>query len=304
MKRPENGVCPVCGAPVQENARFCLHCMTSFDNKTPVGAPEPRSKKRVLKWLVPALCVLLAGVAALVFFIAGNKAPEAAAPQTKKTAADEAALTGQTPTAEQEATTAEPPVLPTPLNTYAEFLEAAALTQDRLGCAGLWDLNGFKQVMGNSTTEFIKYTAPVNLSGARLDLFYRNDAQVVTLILSDVAEADLDGAKLLCAAVHAAAMNYYSDLPDMLKDEETYIRSDYDLPYEPFFAELVGRTERYEAQIASGARFTTRYLLIEDENETERFAVYYETKKEADGDVRYDLILRIDYFGNNEIELV
>ena len=53
--------CPVCGAPLQENARFCTHCMTSLDTKQPVfPLPRRRSFARTAAIMLSLLCVSLA----------------------------------------------------------------------------------------------------------------------------------------------------------------------------------------------------------------------------------------------------
>ena len=33
--------CPHCGAPVEQGARFCLHCMTSFEKKQEIKKEKP-----------------------------------------------------------------------------------------------------------------------------------------------------------------------------------------------------------------------------------------------------------------------
>ena len=61
-----NGVkkCPKCGADLEENARFCYHCMTSLDEKEKIvnQAPFLSRKTRI---------IMLALAAAVIFFAAG-----------------------------------------------------------------------------------------------------------------------------------------------------------------------------------------------------------------------------------------
>lgn len=52
--------CPKCKAEIQENARFCLFCMTSFEEKQAVEAPKEQNKR----WLYTIAAVLM-----LVFII-------------------------------------------------------------------------------------------------------------------------------------------------------------------------------------------------------------------------------------------
>jgi len=46
--------CPKCKAEIQENARFCLYCMTSFDEKQAVDADKNTDKR----WLIIAAALL------------------------------------------------------------------------------------------------------------------------------------------------------------------------------------------------------------------------------------------------------
>jgi hypothetical protein len=54
--------CPKCNAEIQENARFCLYCMTSFEQKQALDFPKPNNRR----WLI-----LLAAVSAVALILAG-----------------------------------------------------------------------------------------------------------------------------------------------------------------------------------------------------------------------------------------
>ncbi|MBQ5884869.1 MAG: leucine-rich repeat protein [Clostridia bacterium] len=53
--------CPKCHAEIQENARFCLYCMTSFEEKTPIEA-EKENTKRWLYIIDAVLVFVLVGL--------------------------------------------------------------------------------------------------------------------------------------------------------------------------------------------------------------------------------------------------
>ena len=55
--------CPKCKADIQENARFCLYCMTSFEEKQTIDAPKDKNKR----WLPIIAAVLVAILVALSF---------------------------------------------------------------------------------------------------------------------------------------------------------------------------------------------------------------------------------------------
>ena len=282
MKQPQNGVCPVCGAALQENACFCLHCMTSFDEKTRI--PPPAKQKRRGMWAVVLSSVLvLLGVGIfLVFRNALSAGPE------------QNAGTEQTQDETRE-----------PLNDFDMFRMAVILASERLECDAFWDVDGFVDVEYNNKTKTERCTTDIFLSGARLDLFFRNDGNVITMILSDVPEERLDDAKQLCAAVHAAVTNYYSDIYKILTDDRTYHRIDTGEPYIKFFTDMIGKTEEYAAALEAGTQFATHYTLIDDEDKTEDddFTVFFITERATEKTKLYDLILRFDYYSNEEVDI-
>ncbi len=47
--------CPFCGAEIEENARFCLYCMTSLEEKQVIQSPQPKNRR----WLYIIAAVLL-----------------------------------------------------------------------------------------------------------------------------------------------------------------------------------------------------------------------------------------------------
>ena len=58
--------CPNCKAEIEENARFCLYCMTSFEEKQPVLAPNQEKNKR---WLYILAAVLAFALMLCVIFL-------------------------------------------------------------------------------------------------------------------------------------------------------------------------------------------------------------------------------------------
>lgn len=64
--------CPKCHAEIQENARFCLYCMTSFEEKTPIEAKKENTKR----WLYIIAAVLVFVLVGLgIFTLAGKDNP-------------------------------------------------------------------------------------------------------------------------------------------------------------------------------------------------------------------------------------
>lgn len=57
--------CPKCKAEIQENARFCLYCMTSFEEKQTTITPKENNKR----WLYIIAAVLVLAVIAISVFL-------------------------------------------------------------------------------------------------------------------------------------------------------------------------------------------------------------------------------------------
>ena len=63
--------CPKCKAEIQEEARFCLYCMTSFEEKQTIETPKENNKR----WLIiiaAVLAVVLVVISIVLFALKGN----------------------------------------------------------------------------------------------------------------------------------------------------------------------------------------------------------------------------------------
>ena len=88
-------LCPNCKAEMDDNARFCLCCMTSLDEKELIS-PSVRKKRR---WPLVLLCVLLLGIgSALVAFLINYE------PQEPKTPPDSGSNSATEDTEQSSAT--------------------------------------------------------------------------------------------------------------------------------------------------------------------------------------------------------
>ncbi|MBQ7090145.1 MAG: hypothetical protein IJN82_03425 [Clostridia bacterium] len=96
--------CPHCKAKIEENAHFCIFCMTSLDEKEAI-APFKRQIKRWWPMAVSALLVLLLGLG--VWLLWPSKKPA-------KTAAPGEVVAGQAEQQDQQAPSVEPPTEETP----------------------------------------------------------------------------------------------------------------------------------------------------------------------------------------------
>lgn len=65
--------CPKCKAEVEENARFCLYCMTSFEEKQTIEVSKEKNKR----WLIIIAAVLVfALILTAIFFVPNNDSPK------------------------------------------------------------------------------------------------------------------------------------------------------------------------------------------------------------------------------------
>lgn len=65
--------CPKCKAEIEENARFCLYCMTSFEEKQTIEVSKEKNKR----WLIIIAAVLvLALILTVIFFVPKNDLPK------------------------------------------------------------------------------------------------------------------------------------------------------------------------------------------------------------------------------------
>ncbi|MBQ6420361.1 MAG: zinc ribbon domain-containing protein [Clostridia bacterium] len=263
MREKPDGLCPVCGARLQDNARFCLHCMTSFEQKAPVQAAAPKKRGKLLAAAGIAAAAALLTVLLVLLHSGG----------------------------------------PEPFTDYETFYAAVLRASETLALSDLWSPEDFLDVQYDTKTKTQKYTAPVRLDGARLDFFLRDDGCVATLILTDVPENRLADAKKICAAVHGAVTNRYSDIYEILTDTKTYRTNAYAEPYVAFFCEMTGRAEQYAKAVAGGAQYSTRFIRFAPKDE-ERLMIFFETERKETSGTLYDLVLRFDYPENKEVSVV
>lgn len=165
--------CPYCGAPLQENAQFCLYCMKPLREKTQLAA-LPAKKHAWAKRLA-----LLLSVAAVVT-VGVLLAVKAGRPKAQ----------------------AEPPAAWTPtagdFNPITEFswfyFDAIDITELLQGGA-LWEPSGLALIDKRDGLQV--YTAPVYLQGASLRICFFDEGVSLLTAVTDLTEDTLaDGLRL------------------------------------------------------------------------------------------------------------
>lgn len=214
-------LCPYCGAPVQQNAAFCLHCMKSLDRKTEIKKKKSAPKKLII--IIAAVLILCAAAVCAVVVIGNKNKAE-------------------------------------PICTPGVFREAAQAAAERLGSEKLWQPGEFVQTHFNKKENDSVYHTESALSDAGVSVIFRNGGEAVDIALCDLKESDLESAYLISESALSAAFGYYTDeLADLLRDSSAYPRLDYGYPFEEYFTDALKRTDRYNALAESGD-IKTEYL--------------------------------------------
>ena len=85
--------CPFCKAEIEDNARFCLYCMRSLEEKKTVASPLPRYRKWPVLFMAGLFPVLI-GIC-LLFFFSGSGAVENGKPTFAVSAATTTTISAQ-----------------------------------------------------------------------------------------------------------------------------------------------------------------------------------------------------------------
>ena len=222
-------ICPYCGAPLQENATFCLHCMKSLDEKTEIKKKKSAPKKLIVTTgIIAAVCI---AAVCIIIAVMGSKAA--------------------------------------PVCTPDEFIAAAQASAAKLECAKLWQPADLVQTHYNKKGNDSVYNAKCTLCDAGVSVIFRNGGEVVDVALCDIRESDLENAYTISESALSAAFGYYQvELADMLRDKNAYPRIDFEKPFEEYFTDALKRTERYNALAESDDISTEFFEAVTEDGET------------------------------------
>lgn len=272
MTQETNGglYCPRCGARLQENAAFCLYCMSELKEKTALEAPKnklPRSRKKLLIALIAVVTAAAVAVTAILLR------------KREKTYAGTDAIV-----------------------VFPMFLTTSMIVTKRLDCEDLWDPSTQKDAVKVGSIGAVRYYADIFIPGTvgGLVLFDKGDQAFFAVL--DVTEETLPDAQRLMVCAADAMMNNYSDIDEIIANEELYPRRAHDSPYSVDCAAAFNRTAQYDAEIADGARistvinggYTDSETLVTSREHTVQW-VYVVTTRDYGDRVLYDLSFNIEY---------
>ena len=249
-----NNKCPKCGAPVQEGARFCPHCMMQFyekEEQTPTKKAFS-SKKKLAVVIIACVAALAVGASGIFAFVYNKKH--------------------------------------SPICTFETFSEAICVASTKNGIDDLWQPDSFIDTHTSESKNTVTYSAPVNLSASVTNVIFYNEGEEVYAYVCDLTEEDFESGKSIIKCItQSVCNNYFSDLDEVFDNETLYPKTVLDKPFDSFYTDLLQRTERYDADIKNGTQIQTKYIDITYED---LLIVYYIVERYGDENL-YDLAVEI-----------
>lgn len=193
--------CPFCSSPLQENARFCLHCMKELDTKKPIDIPK---KKRPVGILVAICTLLIIGTAVIcLVFLPGNGKSE-----PKGNAAEE-----ETPDNNI-------------ITSFEDYSLRCTYLTGKNSLSHLWDANSFINTHTGKDDDgdtWEIYSPDVHIPGANFSAcFCENGEEIITALTGITSETFEDAAALLECSVFSVYNYSYDDLYDFLTNRDRY----------------------------------------------------------------------------------
>ena len=262
--------CPYCGARLQENALFCLYCMRELKEKTALDAPKMKAKRGKKKLLIALIAVVTAAAVAVTAILLHGR---------EKTYSGKEAIV-----------------------VFPLFLTTSMIVTKRLECEDLWDPSTQKDAVTVGSIGAVRYFADIFIPDATggLVLFDKGDQAFFAVL--DVTEETFPDAQRLIICAADAMMNSYSDIDDIVTNENVYPRREHTKPYSEDCAAAFNRTAQYDAEIADGAQIGT--VITGGYTDSESLAtgrehkvlwVYVVTTRDYGERVLYDLSFNIEY---------
>lgn len=263
--------CPYCGAELQENARFCLYCMESLQEKTQI--PSLPARKRIRKtWLAILLAVVLTAAVIGVLVVGlqhDNTQDEDAASIMESSAV---------PTEKKDFF---------PINNCNDFYFDAISETERLAGQDLWKPSGLYLL--NRTEQMEVYSAPVYVPDAAFNIYFFDEGVEIFAAVTNLTEDALaDGLRLsdcITAATYygmGAKVPSFEDivLSDSVAAGDCYVEQlKIDDPAAQWMDEgtaaSVKRT-RLEPEVSTWLNIPQQYLVYELRTRTYKGSTYYD----------------------------
>ena len=252
----KTNICPKCGAELQENAQFCLHCMTSLDTKLiiPKGkGPKPKRFRMVVAIIIAA-ALLAAAIGTGILMNTKNKTA--------------------------------------PICTAEDFISRVSSVSSKLEADSLWSADSFKDIRHSTIDKTVEYSTDLNIGDSLISVFFHNDGEVVSAVVWDIKKDNIDEAKRLLICITDSICGYYfTDIEDVFTDERHYPHTDLGKPFEEYFTDMVKRTGDYKSFISNGNSISTDYIGMDADD---LYIVLYTTERLNGENALYDLTVYIE----------
>lgn len=194
--------CPYCGAELQENARFCLYCMKSLQEKQPIKVPA--AKKRLF-WIIPVIAAAAAIAVGLFFLLRqGAPAPETNAESTQWSES------GETPAATEVAPTQMtvnrelPPI--TDPNTF--YFTAVSWSKEL-------EINELWEPASMWFPDETRAVVPLNLQEADCQVLFLEGGSTIFASVTNLTDDTLANGQRIAECICAAVYDGIADAPSL-----------------------------------------------------------------------------------------
>ena len=211
--------CPYCGAPVQQQATFCLHCMRDLTSKQEIKKQKkPFPHKKVLIIITACVLTIALGIGAFFFFY-------------------------------------KPPITTfLEFKWAAEQANERLGCQELWEPENLKDTINL-EANGERVT---KYQTKMHIDGVQAAFFLTDKKDEAYFAICDVRDDTRTDSQKLIVLAAASIMNAYSDMDEIIHDDITYPFGGYATAYEEQFTDSFDRTAQYEADIKNGVKISTQ----------------------------------------------
>lgn len=203
--------CPYCGAELQENARFCLYCMKSLQDKQTIESPQ--RKKRLWRMVSIAAAAAVAIAAALFFLLRQEApAPEAKAESTQWSESGETLAATVEPT-HRTVNSELPPIIDPNM-----FFFSAAQQSKRLEADDLWEPASMW------FPDETRAVVPLNLQEADCQVLFLEGGSTIFASVTNLTDDTLADGRRIADCITAAVYDGIADAPslqDVLPAEQT-----------------------------------------------------------------------------------
>lgn len=198
--------CPYCGAELQENARFCLYCMKSLQDKRQIEVPRAKKKWR---WFVPI--AVATAIAAALFLLLRREAPAATGSASTQPSENRAVSAVTEAASTQLSENRELPPITDP-NTF--YFNAVSWSK-KLEINALWEPASMW------FPEETRAVVPLSMQDADCQVLFLQDGRAILAEITNLTDDTLADGQRIAACIGAAVYDGIADLPALHADLPT-----------------------------------------------------------------------------------